>query len=571
MAGIAADIDETALELRRLSAIKAEDKRLCRILFARTLDQTKDTKHRPARSPWRMPVAFDSPCPGSTRPTSYLQRTTIHFETGYVSNTCKGSKVVSNRKVRFLEGDAASAHHEYLHSHVLQCPSAMFSAYVRLRVERMEPLTESLRALGVGDSPLEPMPEPFERAAGAGRTPALPQILSDPVDPDFDSLPDRFDLYEGLTDGPEGAPASPRPPATFASRTIWWGSDGAYFNNIHSDLEIVGGYWSAVTPSERRPGLSVLRLEPPRMSSEEWRALTISPDTPVEARDILLAASAMASGDATKSQRRLIKAGARLDEEVAYAVVEAARNLRLDAAQRAVRVNAGRGGRTQYRMVLELPADVSDEARILIALEWCRTLNALGVMFEAVIHAPDHGNDARNYHLHVIYHDRPAEWVESAGRWDFELRQKVPGRSGRRRPMRPKVKLGREAGKGRQEAGSDFVTALREHWTDLCNAELRLARQHPRYDARPYDQMGIDQEPGEHLDNMAWTLAVAGGSPEGDVANAEKYWSGEWKRRERALAAAIDARAHLIVLAGKLLAGPSDDLRTEGIRERLGQ
>jgi hypothetical protein len=449
MAGVATDIDETALELRRLSAIEAQDERLCRILFARTRDQTKDTKHRPARNPWRMRAGFDIPCPGSTRPTSYLNRTTIHVETGCVSNTRKGSKVVSNRKVRFVEGDAASQHHGYLHSHVLECPSAMFSAYLRLRVDRLEPLPEILRVWGERDpAPLQQLPKATERAAdnevGGHRGPEA--VIPEP-DVDFDALPDRFDPEEWSILAGSSAPNPP--PETFASRTIWWGSDGAYFNNIYPDPEIVRGYWPAVTVSERRPGLTVLRLEPSLLSQEEWRALATSADTPPETRQILDAASAVAGHEATKAQRRLIKAGARLDEEVCYAVVAVAKELGLAGAQRAVRINAGRGGRTQYRMVLELPAEVSDEARILIALEWCRTLNALGVMFEAMIHAPDHSNDARNYHLHVIYHDRPAKWVGVAGRWDFEIRDPVPGRPGRHRPMRTKVKLGREEGKGR--------------------------------------------------------------------------------------------------------------------------
>lgn len=478
-------IDEVEQAMRRQLAIQHEDEEALSFLFKRTRDQTKGAVQRGGASPWRIPADFSVPCPGGGRPKSWLGSTSFHFDLSYSSRTILGSKVVSSTKTRFVDGDAASDQHHYIQKHALHCETAMFAAYMRL-------------------------------------------------------LPDKLELLPETLIEAEGA----------ATRTIWRSPDGAYLNNIHRDPEVVNTYWPAVHRSERKAGLSKLRLKWGALSTSQWRDILERDDIPPDARHLLHAAATAAGAGTgiTWPQTLLLRDGVRLDEEVCLEVL----NLVEDAtsaedAGRAVAITNGRGGRTQYRLVAELPAELDDIERILIVKEFCESLNALGVMFEAVIHAPDFDNDARNYHMHIIYHDRPVDYLAEHGRWDFEVRQPVPGRPGRLRPLRRKVDLGARPGMTRKEAGAAFLKALRELWAEINNAALVRAGKYPRYDPRTYAEMGIDQEPAEHLDNSAARASLAGVPSAACIRNAERYWTAEWKRRDRRIQ---ESRKHWHRLAG---------------------
>src|SRR3546814_8342928 len=98
---------------------------------------------------------------------------------------------------------------------------------------------------------------------------------------------------------------------------------------------------------------------------------------------------------------------------------------------------SGRGGRVQFRLVAELPYELTPEDRALIVQNFCDHLGGLetrdgedggqqsvGMMYTAVIHAPDAHNDLRNYHLHIVAHDRPAKFLSEFGPWDFEVEER---------------------------------------------------------------------------------------------------------------------------------------------------
>ena len=381
---------------------------------------------------------------------------------------------MSSTKTRFVAGDAAAEQHQYVQKHALRCDTAMFAAYMRLLPDKLEIL-----------------PETLTEAEGAAR------------------------------------------------RTIWWSVERGYLTNIHHDPEVVAAYWPAVYQSERKPSLSTLRLEWHELLASTWHALAENSGLPSEARPVVEAAAAAAEGCPSWRQKRLMRDGIRVDEEVCQEVFDlVARMTETPLAERAVNITRARGGRTQYRLVAELPAELDDVERILIVKEFCESLNALGPMFEAVIHGPDHDNDARNYHLHVIYHDRPADYLRDLGKWDMEVRTPVRGRQGRFKPLRKKVVLGWKKGMTRRQAGEVYLKALRELWAEVNNAALVRARKYPRYDPRTYAEMGIDQEPAEHLDNSAARASLAGVPPAACIRNAERYWSAEWGRRVRRIAKA---------------------------------
>lgn len=468
-------IDEAELALKRCIAIEIENEKAHSILFKRTLDQTNGQIEKGRRSPWQVPADFSVPCSGSGRPRSLLGRTSFYFDLSSSAKARRGSKVMSSTKTRFVAGDAATEQHQYVQKHVLRCESAMFAAYMRL-------------------------------------------------------LPDKLELLPKTLTEAEGA----------SRRTIWWSVEQGYFTNIHHDPDVVAAYWPAVYDSERKPGLSTLRLHWEETRPSTWQALAESAALPAEARPVVEAAAAAAEGCSSWRHKRLLRDGIRVDEEVCQEVFDLiARLTDTPVADRAVKIERARGGRTQYRLVAELPAELDDVERILIVREFCESLNALGPMFEAVIHEPDHDNDSRNYHLHVIYHDRPADYLDALGKWDMEVRTPVPGRPGRFKPLRKKIVLGWKKGMTRKQAGEAYLKALREMWAEVNNAALVRARKYPRYDPRTYAEMGIDQEPAEHLDNSAARASLAGVPVAGCVRNAERYWSAEWKRRSARIDEAV--------------------------------
>ena len=74
----------------------------------------------------------------------------------------------------------------------------------------------------------------------------------------------------------------------------------------------------------------------------------------------------------------------------------------LEAAER-------KGGRVQSRIVWELPHEASAQARHEMLRRFCSRLEAMGLPYWAVVHAPTKANDARNFHAHIVYNEAPAK------------------------------------------------------------------------------------------------------------------------------------------------------------------
>src|SRR5690606_33177778 len=172
---------------------------------------------------------------------------------------------------------------------------------------------------------------------------------------------------------------------------------------------------------------------------------------------------------------------------------------------------SGRGGRIQTRFVAELPHEVTPEDRALIVQNFCDHLGGLrtvrdadgterkvGMMYTAVIHAPDAHNDSRNYHLHIVAHDRPARYLDEHGMWDFEV-EEVYGRPGsgslRTRHPHRQNKIGEvtqhKSRTGKENSGKDFIPAMRADFAKITNAVLKARGIERRYDPRKYTEMGI--------------------------------------------------------------------------------
>jgi hypothetical protein len=120
-------------------------------------------------------------------------------------------------------------------------------------------------------------------------------------------------------------------------------------------------------------------------------------------------------------------------------------------------------------------------------------LGARGLLWHGVVHTPEDHSDARNFHMHMVYHDRPAEWIA----------RKNPGTRGDGHWLFARKKLP-------ETREYYFIRRLREEFCDVVNVELKRARLERRDDPRTYAEMGIAKKPGVHLGGAAHALERAG-------------------------------------------------------------
>lgn len=245
----------------------------------------------------------------------------------------------------------------------------------------------------------------------------------------------------------------------------------------------------------------------------------------------------------------------------------------------------GSAGRTQYRYVAELPHELGANDRAAIVRDFCDHLGSFarnaegrskGMMYTAVIHAPGPGNDRRNYHLHVIAHDRPATWMPDLGKWDFEVAEEFR-RKGEIRVRYPHrqdkiIEVSRSLAPDKRPehhnaaiAGKAFVPHLRERFADICNERLALRGIRRRIDARSHKALGIEKEPELHLGTRAAALERAGvptriGSYNAaiswrDAAEAERRrtedYVGAWHREDAVLMKGVAGSLEGVTLMGE--------------------
>lgn len=214
-----------------------------------------------------------------------------------------------------------------------------------------------------------------------------------------------------------------------------------------------------------------------------------------------------------------------------------------DAFWTAVERRERTNGRIMQQEIFELPHELTPEQRRVLLRQFCeQQLGTRGLRWHAVVHKPDvqHGSDSRNFHAHIVFHDRPAEWVD--GRWVFartKLRE-VAGRSypwGTETPAARQRRLeGRLAGELPAERralferqltevqayrrsiaaepprgrGGDFVRSLRQVWAETCNRHLEQAGAVKRLTALSYADSGIEVPAQRHLGPAAWRAESRG-------------------------------------------------------------
>lgn len=336
------------------------------------------------------------------------------------------------------------------------------------------------------------------------------------------------------------------------------------FSNISDDPFERREYWRAVERCERKAKTHKLLFNP-QNSPKWWAAVADATVLDPAFKEHLLgvresfaehmaeASSGAASKQRFKAAPFVIKTTKDLagTERAGELLDQAMRLPGFDPRKPPIVFKPGPSGRVQFRMVAELPWQLSAEDRALIVQNFCDLLGALetregpsgserhvGMMYTAVIHAPDPHNDERNYHMHVVAHDRPARYLNNFRAWDFEVEQHIQ-RKGEKRirfPFRqPKLaQVSQSAGKtGNPNSGREFVPHLRREFARITNKVLKARGFGHSYDPRSYKAMGIARSPTEHLGTKAHSLEAIGVPTSVGKLNAVKIWHDAERNVER--------------------------------------
>lgn len=189
-----------------------------------------------------------------------------------------------------------------------------------------------------------------------------------------------------------------------------------------------------------------------------------------------------------------------------------------------IEIEPGRGGRIQNRIIAELPHELDPHERLRVVRDFTNKLTEKGLPCWAVIHAPDENNDERNYHVHIVYYDRPAAKMADPKDptrlvWDFEIVEQRRFENRHVRRVRPFLQ-----DKDREVSDRGWVKSLRKSWEFVLNEGMRDAGLSKRYDARTYKEMGIELEPLKHIPSKTFNKERKGDlTPEG-VSLARRQW-----------------------------------------------
>lgn len=320
--------------------------------------------------------------------------------------------------------------------------------------------------------------------------------------------PDGFDRY------------AVRPSATEAID-----GERAVFSNISPDPLERQAYWQAVHDHERTPSVDRLTLVPENASRGAWQALAAAPDVPEAVRDI---AAVFATARGKRKTRTIPLDDLAIDCVAARKLAKTLATILGNGKKKpAVRVSAGRGGRTQYRLTAEFPDGLDAAGRRTVTQAICDRLDSAGIMYVAAIHAPDHHNDRRNHHLHLACHDRPARKI--GDRWDFTIAVEVEGQHRRVRYPNAQKKVAEWSrdpdGGNHRDYGSTSVAEMRTFFADRCNEELDRLGVTRKFHPGTLRSLGCERDGQKPLGTRAAPLEAVGVPTSKGIDNAELLWS----------------------------------------------
>ncbi len=352
----------------------------------------------------------------------------------------------------------------------------------------------------------------------------------------------------------------------------------ALFTNISDDPEERREFWLLVEHHANERGVDRVTVTP-HANPEFWARVRADPNCP---ETLQAALDTTPAGQQTKiavasnidlrkllkrygwrQQRRKREGETRKDYNAAVIQYQ---------AQTGIKFHDGRDGQTQFRVVGELPAEVSHEARLRIVRAFAEPFAKQNLPFMIVMHAPDHSNNDKNWHFHLIYHDRPvARFVNDphdpmhdhlrpcpsdgprkitskakalaqiglphmeqfVGRWNFDVPLHTKTKSRNTKETYP---FGQPELRG---ASIPSVKMQRARLAELTNIELERAGASRRVDPRTFEQMGIDREPDEHLSSSRSQLEERGIPTAVGQQNEDRQWRYRIGHLEAAYAKAV--------------------------------
>lgn len=311
----------------------------------------------------------------------------------------------------------------------------------------------------------------------------------------------------------------------------------AVWSNISADPAVRDSYWRAIERSENEPGV-LIRFRP-SFPDRQLETLAENPQIPRKLRQYAMKVLKL----------RQTEARTGLPQKIRPLSVKPANALGIyeslvstsspEAANDALTFEHGRGGRIQFRFVGELPAELSDGEREELVAGWCREMDGVGLMYTAVIHPPDENNDKRNYHVHMVAHDRHGDHDPETGLWSFErvayhregrneVRQKRIGKSKKETLITQSFSVTCS-----QISGVNFRPWLRQKYADHLNGFMRAKEIDRTYHPGTYADIGIDLTPTKHLGRARVLLEEIGVVTEVGEVNAAALWSDAERQIEK--------------------------------------
>lgn len=187
------------------------------------------------------------------------------------------------------------------------------------------------------------------------------------------------------------------------------------------------------------------------------------------------------------------------------------------------------GARLQSRIIAELPYWISSEARREIAERFSAEFRKRNLPFWIVIHRPSakNGSDQRNFHMHVVFHDRP---LDHEGSW-------TPGISNFLES------------KFRPSDASEWIIELRKKFADAVNdVVIDFARRTrvlpPRvFHFGNYASLGLSVEPQKHLGPRMTAISRQGELPRRAAENFTIQEHALWNRADHLISRIEDFSA----------------------------
>ena len=336
----------------------------------------------------------------------------------------------------------------------------------------------------------------------------------------------------------------------------------AIYSNISQDADERHRFWESVEKHETEPSPDHLKIVTGQ-APEFWEAVRTDPRCPKQL------ALAIKEADPSKPYRVRTDDNEYIREIMAHHgwAPPKPRGPNETAAEKEVRqridqLNSkgahcedGRGGRIQNRIVGELPYEVSHGQRIRIVRKFAAEFEEKNLPYVAVMHAPDHANNDKNWHFHLAYYERPcsrftgeeenyltplkpnANWHDEArhkakekafksgeleqyiGQWDFAV------------PMERKMKSRNKIttypfaqDKDRDCTKRSYPLKLRKILAEITNDELEIAGADRRVDPRRFVEMGITKEAEEHLGTRSAQMELLGIATPRGVENEHRQW-----------------------------------------------